>query len=52
MPKHYESDKDPKLPPKTNNNYKAKDVFDMPKDTNKKQKKKTKTNESKKKSRY
>ena len=50
MPKHYESDKDPKLPPKTNNNYKAKDVFDMPQQK-KKQKKKTKTN-GKKKSRY
>ena len=36
MPKHYESDKDPKLPPKTNNNYKTKDVFDTKAETSKK----------------
>jgi len=50
MPKHYESDKDPKLPPKTSNNYKRKDVFDMPKQKETK-KKKTKAS-GKKKSRY
>ncbi len=40
MPKHYESDKDPKLPPKTSNNYKRKDVFDMPVQRKKETKKK------------
>ena len=52
MPKHYESDKDPKLPPKTNNNYKKKDVFDMPKqrkaEKSKKPKSKSKKSKSKK----
>ncbi len=47
MPKHYESDKDPKLPPKTSNNYKRKDVFE----TKETKKKKTKAS-GKKKSRY
>ncbi len=40
MPKHYQSDPDPKLPPKTNNNYKLKDVFDMKADKSKKPPKK------------
>lgn len=28
MPKHYESDKDPKIPPRTSNKYKKSDVFE------------------------
>ena len=42
MPKHYESDKDPKLPPKTNNNYKKKDVFEMKEKSKKPKKPKSK----------
>lgn len=48
MPKHYESDKDPKLPPKTNNNYKKKDVFDTPKQMKAEKSKKSKKPKSKK----
>jgi len=47
MPKHYESDKDPKLPPKTNNNYKTKDVFEMKAETSKKPKKSKKSKSKK-----
>jgi len=46
MPKHYQSDPDPKLPPKTNNSYKQKDVFEMKaekKTTKKTPKKKSRT---------
>jgi len=50
MPKHYESDKDPKLPPKTNNNYKKKDVFDMPKQRKAEKSKKPKKSKKSKKS--
>lgn len=28
MPKHYETDKAPKMPPKVDNSYKKKDVFE------------------------
>ena len=43
MPKHYESDKDPKLPPKTNNNYKKKDVFETKEKSKKPKSKKPKS---------
>lgn len=46
MPKHYQSDPDPKIPPKTTDNFTKKKVFE----TNEKDKKKTKKG-SKKKSR-
>lgn len=41
MPKHYENDKAPKMPPKVDNSYKKKDVFET-KDEKKKTKKKVK----------
>ena len=47
MPKHYESDKDPKLPPKTNNNYKKKDVFETKAEKPKKSKKSKKSKSKK-----
>jgi len=42
MPKHYESDDPPKLPPKTSNKYKKKDVFETQEKTKSKKTKDTK----------
>jgi hypothetical protein len=45
MPKHYENDKAPKMPPKVDNSYKKKDVFETKQEQakqNKKPKKSTK----------
>ena len=47
MPKHYQSDPDPKIPPKTTNNFTKKQVFE----TNEKDTKKTKKKKSKSKKR-
>jgi len=46
MPKHYENDKAPKMPPKVDNSYKKKDVFETKED--KKPKKKTEKKSRKK----
>ena len=39
MPKHYETDKAPKMPPKVDNSYKKKDVFETKEGKKKKPKK-------------
>jgi len=46
MPKHYETDKSPKMPPKVDNSYKKKDVFETKEE--KKPKKKTEKKSRKK----
>ena len=42
MPKHYENDKAPKMPPKVDNSYKKKDVFETKEEQAKQRKKKVK----------
>ena len=38
MPKHYQTDKAPKMPPKVDNSYKKKDVFETKEEKEKKPK--------------
>ena len=49
MPKHYENDNAPKMPPKVDNSYKKKDVFETKDEKNKKPKRSSKKQSSKKK---